>query len=185
MNRIGALEIKKVIWKIRYFRNPVEYARKKGVTIGTGNSFVDHPNFGSEPYLISIGNHNRISFECVFVTHDGGRWVLDYLYPEERPFLKFGTIQIGNNNFIGARVIINPGVRIGDNCVIAAGSIVTKNVSSGTVVGGVPAKYIMSIEKYRSKMLYNKNDYDLKFFEMNKRKELVRALIEDDARRKQ
>ena len=106
MNKVGLNELKKAIWKIRYFRDPVKYARKKGVKIGAGNNFVDHPNFGSEPYLISIGNHNRISFDCTFITHDGGRLVLDYLYPEDGPFLKFGTIEVGNNNFIGARVII-------------------------------------------------------------------------------
>ncbi len=71
MNKIGLNDLKKIIWKIRYLRNPVEYARKKGVKIGAGNSFVDHPNFGSEPYLISIGDHNRISFGCAFVTR---RW---------------------------------------------------------------------------------------------------------------
>lgn len=136
MNKVSLNELKKLIWKIRYCRNPIEYARKKGVTIGSGNSFVDHPNFGSEPYLISIGNNYRISFGCAFVTHDGGRWVLDHIYPEEKPFLKFGAIKIGNNNFIGARTIVNPGITIGDNCVIAAGSIITKDVPSGEIWAG-------------------------------------------------
>lgn len=72
----------------------------------------------------------------MLLLHDGGRWVLDYLYPEDKPFLKFGKIEIGNNNFFGARVIVNPGTRIGDNCVIAAGSIVTKDIPSGEVWGG-------------------------------------------------
>lgn len=130
--------LKKILWKLLYFNQPVKYAVKKGVQVGVDNSFVDHPNFGSEPYLVSFGNHNRVSFDCVFLTHDGGRWVLDYCYPEDKPFIKFGRINIGDNNFIGARSIINPGVVIGDNCVIAAGSIVTKNVPSGEVWGGVP-----------------------------------------------
>lgn len=153
MNRIGLKELKKVILKIWYLRNPVEYARKKGVKIGNGNSFVDHPNFGSEPYLISIGNHNRISFGCAFFTHDGGRWVLDYLYPEDKPFLKFGNIEIGDNNFIGARVIVNPGIRIGDNCVIAAGSIVTKNIPSGEVWGGYQPKDLCRLKNIKKNLL--------------------------------
>lgn len=179
MNSLKFAEIKKVIWKIRYFRKPIEYARKKGVLIGKGNSFVDHPNFGSEPYLVSIGNNNRISFGCAFVTHDGGRWVLDHLFPEQKPFLKFGAIKIGNNNFLGARTIINPGVSIGDNCVIAAGSIVTKNIPSGEVWGGVPARRIMSIEEYRDKLIDNKKVYNLCELDKNKRNELIRVLMHE------
>lgn len=151
--------------------------QKKSVVIGEDNSFVDHPNFGSEPYLVSIGNHNRISFECVFMTHDGGRWVLDNLYSSKKPFLKFGTIKIGDNNFIGARVMINPGVTIGNNCIIAAGSIVTKDIPSGEVWGGIPAKKIMTIEAYRDKLINHKNEYDLKQFKINKHDELIRVHI--------
>ena len=153
MNKIGLNDLKKIIWKIRYLRNPVEYARKKGVKIGAGNSFVDHPNFGSEPYLISIGDHNRISFGCAFFTHDGGRWVLDYLYPEDKPFLKFGKIEIGNNNFFGARVIVNPGTKIGDNCVIAAGSIVTKDIRSGEVWGGYQPSGLCQLMNIKKNLL--------------------------------
>lgn len=134
--KLNFTNLKKAFWKIRYWNNPIQYARKKGVRIGSGNSFVNHPNFGSEPYLVSIGDNNRLSFDCVFLTHDGGRWTLDHLYPDERPFLKYGSIRIDNNNFIGCRAIINPGVHIGSNCVIAAGSIVTKDVPSNQVWGG-------------------------------------------------
>lgn len=161
MNKVGLNELKKAIWKIRYFRDPVKYARKKGVKIGAGNNFVDHPNFGSEPYLISIGNHNRISFDCTFITHDGGRLVLDYLYPEDGPFLKFGTIEVGNNNFIGARVIINPGIKIGDNCVIAAGSIVTKNIPSGEVWGGYRLNELCRLKNIRKSLLATKINLSL------------------------
>lgn len=49
---------------------------------------------------------------------------------------------IGNNVWIGSNVIILPGVRIGDNCVIGAGSIVTKDIPANKVVVGNPAKII-------------------------------------------
>ena len=167
--------IAKCFWKIIYLKNPVVYARKKGVEVGKNCSFVDHPNFGSEPYLVKIGDHNRISFGCVFITHDGGRWVLDGLYPEEAPFLKFGRIVLGDNNFIGAKVIINPGVTIGDNCVIAAGAVVTKDIPSGEVWGGVPAHRIMSIGDYRMKLLDNKLSYNLKELSENREREIKRV----------
>ena len=89
--------IEKIFWKVLYYKKPVKYAQKKGVILGTGNSFVDHPCFASEPYLVRFGNNNRVSFGVSFVTHDGGRWVLDNLYPDDKPFIKYGSIKIGNN----------------------------------------------------------------------------------------
>lgn len=65
-------KIAKLFWRLVYFNQPVKYARKKGVTIGTGNSFVDHPCFASEPYLVRFGDNNRVSFDVTFITHDGG-----------------------------------------------------------------------------------------------------------------
>lgn len=55
---------------------------------------------------------------------------------------KTEPVEIGNNVWIGTRVTILPGVRVGDGAVIAAGSIVTHNVPSHALVGGVPAKVI-------------------------------------------
>lgn len=128
--------IRKVFWRVIYCFNPIKYARKRGVKIGEGCSFVGHPSWGSEPYLIELGNFVRISFGCSFINHDGSMWCLNNKYKSDAPFRKFGSIKIGNNCFIGAKSIILPGVTIGDNCIIAAGSVVTKSVASGTIVGG-------------------------------------------------
>lgn len=111
-----------IFWRIVFWNNPVGYVRKMGAKIGRGSLFMDHPKLGSEPYLITIGEQTLISFGCSFVTHDGGRWVLDRLYPESVPFARFGRIVIGNNCFIGCRCTLLPDVCIGDNCVIGAGS---------------------------------------------------------------
>ena len=54
-------------------------------------------------------------------------------------------IKIGKNCWIGAKVTILDGVTIGDHCVIAAGAVVTKNMPSYSVIGGVPAKALKSI----------------------------------------
>lgn len=56
-------------------------------------------------------------------------------------------IVIGKNCWIGSKVTVLDGVTIGDNCVVAAGSVVTKSVPKNTVVGGVPAKVIKQITK--------------------------------------
>jgi acetyltransferase-like isoleucine patch superfamily enzyme len=62
----------------------------------------------------------------------------------EQPNLSKKII-VGNNVWVGAKSIILPGVVIGDNAVVAAGSIVNKNVEANTMVGGVPAKLIKNI----------------------------------------
>ena len=55
-------------------------------------------------------------------------------------------VKVGNCVWIGAHVTICPGVSIGDNSIIAAGAVVTKNVPEGCVVAGVPAKIIKYIK---------------------------------------
>ncbi|MYL45678.1 acetyltransferase [Virgibacillus halodenitrificans] len=57
------------------------------------------------------------------------------------------SVSIGHNVWIGGRAIINPGVTIGDNAVIASGAVVTKDVPANVVVGGNPAKVIKQIEQ--------------------------------------
>lgn len=129
----------------------IDYYRRLGVKIGKGTIFLSNESaFGSEPYLISIGENCLISGGVNFLTHDGGMWVLNNLDLQECAD-KFGTIKVGNNVFIGLNTIIMPGVEIGDNCVIGAGSIVTKNVDSDSVVAGVPANRVCSIYEYDHK----------------------------------
>ena len=62
--------------------------------------------------------------------------------PTERMLYSKGPVKIGNNVWVGRCVTILSGVTIGDNCVIGANSVVTKDMPPGAVVGGVPAKVI-------------------------------------------
>jgi maltose O-acetyltransferase len=52
------------------------------------------------------------------------------------------AVSIGNDVWIGTRVIILPGVRVGDHCIIGAGAVVTKDVPDWAIVGGNPARVI-------------------------------------------
>ena len=65
--------------------------------------------------------------------------------PSERKNLDLKPILIQKNAWIGAGAIVLPGVTVGKNSVVAAGSVVTKDVPANTVVGGVPAKFIKNI----------------------------------------
>ena len=65
--------------------------------------------------------------------------------PEKRQQLHPAPIHIGKNVWIGSNSVVCPGVRIGDNSVVAAGAVVIKDVPENTVVGGVPARFIKNI----------------------------------------
>ena len=124
----------------------VKFARSIGIKVGENCEFYHGIIWGSEPYLIEIGNHVRITTGCKFVTHDGGLWVLRKKYNKDT-IDRFGKIVIGNNVHIGWDTIIMPGVTIGDNVVIGCGSVVTKNIPSNSVYAGVPARKIEDVEE--------------------------------------
>ena len=125
--------------------------KKKGGIIGAQCDVFPDVFFGSEPYLISIGDKCRISHGVKFATHDGGVWCLR----DKEQFKNadvFGRIVIGSNVNIGWNVIILPGVTIGSNCVIGAGAVVTKDIPDNSVAAGCPAKVIETLEQYESKV---------------------------------
>ena len=108
-------------------------------------------NFGSEPYLVTLGDHVRINSGVQLVTHDGGVWVLRHLKDEYKDIDIFGKVTVGNNVHIGTNAIIMPGVNIGNNCIVGCGAIVTKNIPDNSIAVGVPAKVIESIDEYERK----------------------------------
>jgi acetyltransferase-like isoleucine patch superfamily enzyme len=119
--------------------------RKSGVKIGD-RCRIYTDNFGTEPYLVRIGSHCTITSGVRFITHDGSCWVLR----DELPNLQdFGPIVVEDNCFIGVDAVVLPGIRIGPNSIVGAGSIVTKDVAPDTVVGGVPARVLMTLDEYR------------------------------------
>ena len=136
-------------YKIR--KNIVSYYRTLGCRIGDRCEIHPTVNFGSEPYLISIGNHVRINKGVELVTHDGGVWIFRERVPGGETITLFGSIHVGDNVHIGTNAIIMPNVRIGNNCVIGCGSVVTHNVPDNTIVAGVPAKRVESVDDYYEK----------------------------------
>ena len=135
-------------------------------------------NYGSEPYLITLGNYVRISGFVQFVTHDGGSWVFRR-EGKYKDIVHFGRIKIGNNVFIGTHAIIMPDVVIGDNVVIGAGAVVTKKIPSNTVAVGVPAKPIMTIDEYAKKMMDKlPTNWDPEELKKNKKAYLERTIEE-------
>lgn len=148
------MSLKKILEKIRWkLADPDEVCkilREKGMKIGDGCEIYKDVSFGSEPYLIKLGNQVRVTSGVKFITHDGGVWVLRNNGKLPNADI-FGKIDIGDNVHIGMNAIIMPGVTIGNNVIIGCGAIVTKNIPDDSVAVGIPARVIESIDTYYQK----------------------------------
>ncbi|MCH5303802.1 MAG: sugar O-acetyltransferase [Ruminococcus sp.] len=105
----------------------------KNVFINSGCQFQDQGG-------ITLGDGTLVGPKTVIATLNHS------LNPDKRANLIPSPVNIGKNVWIGANVTILPGVTIGDGAVIAAGAVVNRDVEANTVVGGVPAKYIKTID---------------------------------------
>ena len=88
--------------------------------------------------LITIGNNVTIAPQAYLLAHDAST-------KRDLGYTKIGRIDIKDNVFAGARALIMTGVTVGENSIVAAGAVVTKNVKPNTVVAGNPAKEIILI----------------------------------------
>jgi len=127
--------------------NPNGYAKKVGVNLGKNVKFYAmKPNmFSTEPWLITIGDDCFITANCQFITHDGGTLILR----KEVPDLEITEpIIIGNDVYIGLNTTILPGTRVGNRSIIGACSLVKGQFPDNSVIAGVPARYIKSVDEY-------------------------------------
>ena len=144
----------KRIYQIMYSKiasavNPVKYAKKIGVNMKSNCHIYGKVYWGSEPWIISLGENVYITDGVKFITHDGGTLLFRHMIPDleiTKP------IVIGNNVYLGNNVILLPGVTIGDNVVIGAGAVVTKDIPDNSVAVGVPARVIKSTDEYLLKL---------------------------------
>ena len=123
----------------------VEVARQMGVRVGKNCRFYSL-NVFSEGCLVEIGDDVIVSGNVVFVTHDGGVYVLRDHIPNVQG--DYGRIKIGNNCFIGMNAVILPNVHIGNNCIVAAGSVVRGSFGDNVVIMGNPATVVLSLRMY-------------------------------------
>lgn len=118
---------------------------ERGLTVGKNfnrrqGCIIDY----SHCWLITIGNNVTFAPRVHVLAHDGStKSVVGYT--------RIGLVAIGDNVFVGAESIILPGVSIGSGAIIAAGSVVTKDVPPHMVVGGDPAHVLMSVDEFKAK----------------------------------
>jgi acetyltransferase-like isoleucine patch superfamily enzyme len=120
-----------------------------GVKVGSGCRILTR-SFGTEPFLIKIGNNVTISNHVRFVSHDGSTWLIR---DEAGRRYSYAPTEVGDFVFVGAGRTLILGVSIGDNVIVGAASIVTKSVPNGVVVAGNPAQFIGRYQDFAARHL--------------------------------
>lgn len=134
------------------------------------NAWVEPPFYCCYGYNITLGAGSYVNFNCNFI--DDGKITIGKkvmlgasvtiatvghpINPEMREYMYTDPVTIGDNCWIGANVTICPGVTIGKNSVIGAGSVVTKDIPANCVAAGNPCKIIRPIDE-RDYVYYYKN----------------------------
>ena len=111
----------------------------KNITVGK-NVFINACCHFQDHGGVTLGDDCLIGHNVVFATLNHG------IAPHARASMSPAPIRVGRNVWIGSNSTILQGVTIGDNAIVAAGSVVTKDVPADTIVGGVPARYIRAVE---------------------------------------
>lgn len=159
--------IKEILWKLKLRYGSEETAirtlRSLGMRIGEKNRIYTIL-VPSEPYLVRIGSNCVIAPGVTFVTHNGNT----LLQHKHESLTGFGTVDIKDNCYVGVNVTIMPHVTIGPDSLVAAGSVVTKDVAPRTVVGGNPARHIFDLDEYEKRALTKHIDVPLDRGEMRK-----------------
>lgn len=147
------MKLNSLYFRIRtLFMSGNSYAKYIGVKVGKG-CLISTKKFSSEPYLIEIGDYVRIANDVKFFTH-GGVWSQSYKFPIGA-LEHFGKIKIGNYTYIGDSCLIMPGVTIGNDVIVGAGTVVSKSIPDGLMVAGNPMKVIGRTEDFVKRTIKN------------------------------
>ncbi|MGY4783662.1 DapH/DapD/GlmU-related protein [Rhodococcus opacus] len=116
------------------------YGSNSGLTVGTG-TFINYGCFSDLGASTNIGERVDVGYEVMFATcsHEDGATA------RRAGVAKTAPIRVGDGAWIGARSVIMPGVTIGEGCVIAAGSVVTRDCKPNSLYAGVPAEWKKSL----------------------------------------
>lgn len=151
------MNLKKLYYTIRLLLCKDGYARatyiKKHDLFGCmGENCYFHPYWmPSDPKMIYIHNNVKVASGVTFINHDIANAMLNVKNGTKdfRYFVQ--PIEIFDNVMIGANVTILPGKKIGPNCVVGAGTVVSRNVDENTVVDGDPVRVLGNMNDFEEK----------------------------------
>lgn len=126
-----------------------DYTTDELIAMGlvVGKNFLRMHNTIIDPshcWLIHIGDNVTFAPRCHVLAHDASTF-------HALGYTKIGTVNIGNNVFIGAETVILPNVKIGDKVIIGANSTITNDIPSNSVAVGSPARVICTYDEYMTK----------------------------------
>lgn len=162
-DRINARRLTRIYNQTIETEKNIQTELLKDIFGSTGDIINIEPSFKCDyGYNIHVGENFYANYDCVILdvceVQIGDNCLLApgvHIYTATHPLdpnernsgLEFGKpVSIGNNVWIGGRAIINPGIQVGNNVVVASGAVVTKDVPDNVVVGGNPARVIKQIE---------------------------------------
>lgn len=153
------------------------YAQKHHLFDSYGKNVVFQPHLlPLYSRLIRIGNNVIVGRNVEFVTHDIIHKVINASpLCESGSKERVGCVEIGDNSFIGNGAIVMYGVRIAENCVVAAGAVVVKDTEPNSVYAGVPASQVGTFETMAAKRLAGERDGLIPIVSQNQ------ALTEEEA----
>ncbi len=151
--------------RLVHYYNYSHVTPKRRITLGAGSSLSptvslrngeritigEHCHIGEGSALWAGDDHGRIDIgNNVSLAPDVFITASDYQFKKGVPFRqqpkRDRDVTIGHDVWLGNKVVVTAGVSIGDGCIIGAGAVVTKDIPSNSIAGGVPAKVIRSRE---------------------------------------
>lgn len=131
-----------------------KYLKKKHIFHHIGENCYYAPIYlPAEPEMVSLHDNVVISAGVRLITHSVAHVVFNREENTNKYLCRYGKIEIKDNVYVGADAIIQFDVTIGEKCIIAAGSVVTKDVLPNSVIAGVPAKKISTYEETKLKAM--------------------------------